>query len=205
MDFSDELATEYVGKLRRGVERNLSIPHRFVCVTNVEAIEQVSSTIRLNALSWLGCLPKVMAFDPSNGFEGRVLVFDIDNVIVGSLDEMAEYNGHLCVRDGFRGQGPDGDMISFDARSELAQIIWKYFERNYKKVEKRTGGRERYYYRSIVRKLDVWQNVCPGQVCSYKRHCRGRGKVPKRARVVSFHGDPRPHRVEDRWMKEHWI
>jgi hypothetical protein len=37
-----------------------------------------------------------------------------------------------------------------------------------------------------------WQHVVPGQICSYKVHdLAGRG-MPPNARVICFHGQPRP-------------
>jgi hypothetical protein len=37
-----------------------------------------------------------------------------------------------------------------------------------------------------------WQSVVPGQLYSYKAHCRGRAVPPPDARVICFHGEPRP-------------
>jgi len=37
-----------------------------------------------------------------------------------------------------------------------------------------------------------WQSVVPGQICSYKVHDLARRGMPDNARVVCFHGQPRP-------------
>jgi hypothetical protein len=43
------------------------------------------------------------------------------------------------------------------------------------------------------RDIERWQNVLPGAIVSYKKHClRG---TPKSASVVVFHGKPRPWEV----------
>jgi hypothetical protein len=44
--------------------------------------------------------------------------------------------------------------------------------------------------------IDRWQELVPDQVFSYKAHIRDRA-VPPSARVVCFHGKPRPWEVEE--------
>jgi hypothetical protein len=52
----------------------------------------------------------------------------------------------------------------------------------------------------------TWADVCPKQIVSYKYHCRPKGdKLPSNARVVCFHGNPRPHEMPgNHWTMEHW-
>lgn len=47
-------------------------------------------------------------------------------------------------------------------------------------IERQTGADQRH----------IWQDELPGMVVSYKKHCRKR--VPDDARIVCFHGQPRP-------------
>jgi len=42
--------------------------------------------------------------------------------------------------------------------------------------------------------LTFWQDILPDQIVSYKKHCLA--GVPARARVVCFHGKPRPWDLE---------
>lgn len=200
---------EYVVRLKRGVERNLSVPHRFVCFA--DGVARVPDGIEARELQspvWRGCLPKLFVYSPQAGLEGRVLLFDLDNVIVGSLDDMAAYDGEYCVRAALPewDQGKrllDGDMISFRAGGKSA-ALWDAFAADPHATLKDTGGRERMFIRAHV-EADVWQEILPGQVVSFKAHCRKDGhKLPPEARVVSFHGNPRQHAVSVDWVKEHW-
>ena len=50
--------------------------------------------------------------------------------------------------------------------------------------------------------LDRWQDLYPGQVVSYKVHCKD--GLPKDARLVKFHGKPRIHDCNDPWVQEAW-
>lgn len=42
-----------------------------------------------------------------------------------------------------------------------------------------------------------------GWCLSYKKHCEGQ-TPPGSPRIVAFHGRPKPHEVEDPWVKENW-
>jgi hypothetical protein len=200
---------EYVRRLSQGVRRHLHIPSlRVVCfadralsITGVEFRE-------LKAPFWKGNLPKSYVYSPEAGLEGRVLLFDLDNVIVGSLDDMAAYDGPFCVRGRLqygRPRQPDGDMIAFEAGNPTALSLWD--AARHPATPLATQGRERDFILQVVPKADQWQDVCPGQVVSYRHDCRTRhrGKLPPNARVVSMHGRPRPHEVSDEFIVRNWL
>ena len=75
----------WVAKLQRAVERNLSHPHRFVCLSDCAvpcervALEDVGK----------GFWSKVQLFKPDL-FTGPVLYLDLDTVICSSLDTIVE-------------------------------------------------------------------------------------------------------------------
>lgn len=197
------LSGTYVERLRNGVKRHLQRPHNFICFTN-EALEIDVETRPLEPPVWTGNLPKNYVYSPAAGLKGRTLMLDLDNVIVGALDDMIAYDGPLCVRGRLALNRtyrlPDGDMISFDARG--AKILWHYAQRE--DVRQRTNmGREREFIYWAMPKCDQWQTVCPGQVVSYKYDCRRKG-LPRNARIISMHGKPRPHEVEDDYIVANW-
>lgn len=197
-----KLGEEYVKRLRNSVARNLSLPHDFVCFSD-RSIDGVE-TRPLNPPSWQGNLPKTYIYSPDAGLDGRVLLFDLDNVIVGSLDDMAAYDGPLCVRGRFQSgkRLPDGDMISFEAGSEMAKHLWE--QANSPDVLKHSNnGREREFILHAAPNADHWQDICPGQVWSYRLQCRG--KKPPNARVISCHGKPRPHEITAKFVLENWV
>ena len=79
----------WVAKLQRAVERNLSHPHRFVCLSDCEvpcehiALETVGK----------GFWSKVQLFKPGL-FDGPVLYLDLDTVICSSIDSIVD-----CIKD----------------------------------------------------------------------------------------------------------
>lgn len=201
-DFPDTgWSEEYVKRLKSGVARNLALEHRFVCFAD-RPLQIADVEVRpLNPPSWLGNLPKTYVYSPEAGLEGRVILFDLDNVIVGSLDGMAAYDGPLCVRGRLqhgKRREPDGDMISFDAGK--VAYLWEAAKDG--KVCHRTQGREREFILQVAPNCDQWQDVCPGHVVSFRHHCRSR--LPHNARVVSCHGRPRPHQITESFIVENW-
>lgn len=190
----------YVNRLRNGVRRHLSLEHRFVCFADRELDLDGIEVRPLSPPHWQGHLPKLFVYSPAAGLTGRVILFDLDNVIVGSLDDMASYNGPLCVRGRLSAaQLPDGDMISFDAGC-VGHLWEKACARDV--LSRSRNGREREFILSVAPRADVWQRVCPGQVVSYRYHCQF--GLPPGARVVSFHGKPRQHEVTDTFVVENW-
>lgn len=73
------------------VARNLSIPHRFVCLSNID-VDGVD-TIPLTE-GWPGWWAKTELW--KHDF-GRTLYLDLDTLIAGSLDEVAEYPAQFAA------------------------------------------------------------------------------------------------------------
>lgn len=212
---------KYVNRLYRGVARNLSLPFTFICFTNEPIAEWLDPGITVKEFAFpsvrgTGVLPRVFVFSNRTGFEpnSQVLVFDLDVIIVDSLNDMASYRGEFCVRSKFApGQQwkADGDIFSFRPSDWMAQIFWRDLLQEYLSNTHSTGGRERYWFRYVVARhfrdgsCDRWNQLYPGQVISYKQHVRGKsGVLPYNARIVSCHGRPRPHEINQGWAKRNW-
>ena len=73
---------EWVYKLQRSIDRNLSIPHRFVCLTDVP-LECEHVMLTSGAVGWWS---KLQLFKP-HLFNNETLYFDLDVVISKPLDE----------------------------------------------------------------------------------------------------------------------
>lgn len=211
------LGYEYVVKLKSSVMRNLSLPHNFICFMDEYNIikynaktfmKHLGIEVRtLHAYSWVGKFPKLYAYNRFANLEGRVLILDLDTVVTGNLNEIASYRGDFCVRAWFKGIPknewvPDGDMIAFEANSKTAKHIDYHFNTYLNHLEVLYEGRERLVLKKFVPNSDMWQKLYPGQIVSYKNDClKG---LPENARLVSFHGDPRPHVVQEKWVLENW-
>lgn len=136
-----------------------------------------------------GWYNKLFLFKPGV-LSGKSLFMDLDTVIVGNIDEIAAYNGDFCILRGFRHNTHYGSgLIHFDPAA--TGHIWSNFVKQGCPVFK-LGDQE--FIELMMPNADFFQDRLPGQVVSYKVHCSKRG-VPSYARIVCFHGSPRPHEV----------
>jgi hypothetical protein len=200
---------EYVRNLQRMVCENLTMPHRFVCLTDaqVDGIECIPAKFE----NWW---EKVRMFERGL-FEGRCLYLDLDTLILGNIDHIAAYAGSFAtLHDFWRGRKGLGPAVIVWTPGDLSESLydeWKAegFPRagtDQTWIENRTQGR-------FQKQIDLLQDLFPGQFVSYKEHCtaarRGWRNLsdqvppPDGARVVCFHGRPRPHEVGG-WVHEVW-
>lgn len=83
---------EYVIRLKKQIEDNITIPFRFICLSDVdiEGIETIP--LKDNLKGWWS---KLEIFREFNDF----LYFDLDTTIIGNIDELANYNGFTAYQD----------------------------------------------------------------------------------------------------------
>lgn len=200
-----DLAKTYVLNLFNGVKRNLpNHVMNFILFSNdLEDVHPEITVRKFEPISWTGCFPKLYAHSPESELEGRVLVFDLDTVIVGDLTDFAEYDGGFTTRMEANKRTSGGDLLGFQA-GETYQL-WENYKAISKYVEKFDGDEREIYDMLWRRKMLFWDDELPGQLVSYKRHVRrNNNKLPENACIVSMHGKPRPHEIRLDWLNKHW-
>lgn len=128
----------------------------------------------------------------------RIVYLDLDTVIIGALDDIIKYDGEFAIlRDFYRPGGYQSSVMAW--QSGFGKSIWKnYVEENYPDV---VGG-DQIWIENCVRNAGLWQELYPNDFVSYKVHCQQ--SFPRSAKVIVFHGNPRPHEVTDGWMPRVW-
>lgn len=130
--------------------------------------------------------------------EGRVIYFDLDTAITGDITPLVAYDGSFAIlRDFNRPQNFGSGVMLWDAST--GGDIWDEFVRA-GCPNLRRG--DQVWIQSRRPEAELLQDLFPGHFVSYKGHCRE--GLPESARVVCFHGSPRPHEVADEWMTRHW-
>lgn len=183
--------TEYVQKLRSMVARHLSAPHRFVCLTDALAPRDRVESIAVTP-GRVGWWNKVELFRPGL-FAGRVVAFDLDTVIVGSLDELAATKGTVHLTDWGWPANMYGNAIMVWDAGEHEEIWTRYTPA----VAQRLRGDNDWMY-----ELGGWPALPKGMNVSYRYHAK---KVPPPGAVtVSMHGTPKCHEITTGWVPGAW-
>jgi len=198
---------DHVVALQAGVRRHLPCPHRFLCLSNI-AISGVE-TRPLQRPSWPGWWSKMEMFSPLTHDLGDFLYLDLDTVIVGELTEIATVGVFTVLRDFYHRGRPDrqdwiGSGLMYLPRTLLPRI-WALWSPDATRNMQRAGPRGDQgglMLLGLHHEAERWQDILPHQVVSYKVHVQAhRGQIPPGARVICFHGKPRPW-VTDLWPSD---
>lgn len=194
---SEKYSPEYVNRLFYAVKRNLTIPFQFSCFTeNADGLEPDIHTIPLKFTNVgehiAGWWFKPYMFASSyNGLSGRVLYLDLDTLITGNIDNIAaSTESFVVLRDFMHPQNNNMGSGVMAWNAEDVEHIWSAFYNNDPAAIARSfhpHGDQRFIQRERKERA-YWQDLFPGEVVSFKLHCRE--GLPDDARVVCFHGNP---------------
>lgn len=198
----------WVAKLQRGVARNLSLPHRFACLSDVDvgcerfALEQ----------SWRGWWSKIELFRPGL-FAGPALYFDLDTVVTGSLDAIAAHPHRFTMAHEFyrppllcsTAMAWSGDFsFIHDAFAADADRIMARYDGG------RSDGRigDQAFIEDCLSNrgmtVDTFRDLFGERsIASYKVHDCQKAPPPDAA-AVAFHGFPKPHHLTSGWVADQW-
>lgn len=217
----------------RMIERNLTLPHRRICVTHrpdlIDFMETAPLESGVNSTHVSGtCLVKLMHWKPDTMLGDRIVAMDVDCVVTGSLDPLFERGEDVVLwknpnyqQDGRRGfyQG-SMQLLNRGARP----FLWSDFNPHDtpRDLNRRFGGAEQAW---ISERLNTsWPE--PGWqwneahwteqdgVYGAGRLFNGRmgegvtTELPDNARIVFLPGDRSPSQPEVRashpWIERHW-
>lgn len=193
-----EYTPDHVISLFRQVRAHAGIGARFIVLTDTP-VEQSGIEQRALRQKWPGWWAKMELYSAQHDDLGDFLYVDLDTLIVGSLTDVLSVNRLTLLKDFYypeRAQsglmfltkaaraeacaafleGPDAVMCAFRGDGEFLDHLWRF-------------------------KAARWQDVLPDQVLSFKVHVRQRKgqTVPETARIVCYHGRPRP------WLTRPWL
>lgn len=175
---------EWVARLNAAVTRHLPIDYRFVCLSDVDV---PCERIPLEH-GWPGWWAKLELFR----LPGPVLYLDLDTAIVGDLSDIAAQADHCeftLLRDFYRGgDGLGSGLMGWNI--DVSRIYDQFAVDPVGWQQRIRGGDQAFIEQAVnFRGVARWQDRLPGQVVSYKVHCRC--GIPSNARVVCLHGAPK--------------
>lgn len=196
---------EYVNKLYDMIRRNTTLDFDFHVfseeLTDGYHPKVIQRILPKRLDDWWG---KLYLFAPAVFPPGeRVMFFDLDTLIIGDIDGILSYSGQFgTLRDFYYPDRLGPAIISWEV-SDYTDSIWQEWS---SQGEPRDGHGDLWWINNLdqgrfAKHADKLQDLYPGQFVSFKANCvHG---VPKMARVICFHGLPRPHDC-DGWVSDVW-
>jgi hypothetical protein len=197
---------EWVRKLRDGVARNLRLPHRFVCLSDVDVPCERIPMMH----DWPGWWAKLELFRPGV-VTGPTLYFDLDNIPVRDLSALANCPHDFAMLRNFNRPDYASSCVMWFKESAPAHVYEKFVADPNAciafHVKHRDGpylGDQAFIWQCFDRKVPFIE-VPPQTVCSYKKDYLRLGQLPDNAAMVAFGGSYKPNTVKDRWVGEAWV
>lgn len=216
-----KFSLDYVYNLKAAVERNTTIPHKFVCYAD-RAIPGVE--VKVLKPGYEGWWNKLQMFDPATKTNDRMVYFDLDTIITSNIDWLLEDTSwFMGIEDvgavnlhqpHLKNVLQTGVMSwDFDPNSH----IWSAFVLSYDHVlDTHRGDGE--YLSSIVNPYSrkLLQHKYPGKLKSYKYDVYP-GPPQEDVSIVCFHGRPSIEQAiaetivtpmatykPQEWIKDYW-
>lgn len=181
----------HVMALAAGLRKHFKKRYRFVCLadTHVKECERIPLIHK-----WPGWWSKIELFRPGL-FQGPVLYMDLDTVITGDISELAAGPHKFTMLHSFSTPKNAGSGV-MAWTGDLSKIYGAFKEAPQKWMDAcqthEMWGDQGFIFKHAPAP-DYWQDRFPGQIVSYKKNCVDNGgKAPAGARIVCYHGKPRP-------------
>ncbi|RRQ20237.1 hypothetical protein D5687_10395 [Guyparkeria sp. SCN-R1] len=233
MKWGDAYTAQDVNTLYGMVARNITPPFRFACFTDdASGIRDEVEThplpeVNVPAHRMHEAWRKLGTFTPDlGGMEGDALFLDLDIVIRDSLDPFFEHPGDFCIIHNWT--HPDrvvGNSSVYRFKiGDLSWVLDRYNEDPEKVMAERRN--EQIYLTETLHESGYNMVYWPAEWCvSFKKHCMPHRllapfiapREPKDAKIVVFHGHPKPDEAirgewkgkwkwmrPTPWVAEHW-
>ncbi len=229
----ERFSARHVNILRNMLERNLTIPHKFICVT--DDWKGLHSSVFVVNIDWAfrdyaylgGCYRRLKAFGTHGRkmFGDRFISLDLDCVIAGNIDHIIGFQDDFRIwQDGYRRFTPYCGSL-WGMKAETRSHVWDRFHSDpvasIRRANIYQGTDQAHISACLYPNEAVWTKEkdgiynfntqvrrCPNRI--YKRgsdtimeHLRS-GELPKDARIVFFNGKYDPSQ-EQLWKHHEWI
>lgn len=222
---------EYVNRLYRMVNKHLTIPFEFYCITeNTEGLYPEVNVLDLILEEGLkGWWYKLQLFKLDfYGLSGQAMFLDLDVVITDNINSLFEVNPNefVIIKDLQAGKIYNSSVFKLMLGTQTH--VWDSFMQDKENIISRMHG-DQDWISENVNDAKIWPK---GWVVSFKKECNSRDKhswgsigrllrskgyclpkgnaiPPEEAKIVYFHGKPDPDDVVDKsfdmWKQAPWI
>jgi len=225
----DVYSWEYVEKLYSALQRNFSVPVTLHVFTEQSrpvpahmvkhALEDWPNIKGAKKAWWY----KMQLFNQKH-FQGQLLYFDLDVVITGSLDWILGLSSdYFWTIHDFRflwkpnWTGMNSSVMYWDT-SKWNQIWTDFAEKTVDNVSKQhpgdqdyigsviTENHRRFFNKKFVKswRWEVKDGGLDMTTRAYRKPNAGSSLLPETS-IVVFHGNPKPHQIQDSVITTHWV
>ncbi len=207
--WGDKFDAGYVNRLYKMVEKNLTIPHRFVCFTdNADGIMEGVEIRPLPTLDDKGLPEKAwkklgLFASPLADLEGEALFLDLDVIVKDNIDCFFEQEGEFyIIKDWDFPKDIIGNSSVFKFIVNKHPDIIENFYKEGPDIRKRHKNEQAFLSRQMQAKgiLKYWDK---SWCVSFKRSCLRpfplnffmQPKDPDGVKILIFHGRPNPEQA----------
>lgn len=203
---------EYVNNLYHMVQRNITIPYRFICITDVsEGFDDGVDVLPLpdfkeppqkyldKCLAW-----RKICFlgDSYYDIKGKVLFLDLDVLVIDNIDCFFTFSDKFAMPENWSQPGRRiGQASAFCFEMGQYPDLLGNWEEDAASVYENYETEQVYIPQYLGEARSVWFPV--EWVRSFKAHCMPGGyknsfmtpteeMIPKGTKIIAFHGDPNP-------------
>lgn len=213
-DYTVSYGPEHVRWLRDQFAAKVTLPHQFVCLSDIEVPGVHTIPLRDNLPGWWSKMELFREFQ-------RAFYVDLDVVLMGDISPyMFGHFKFAMSANMTRRHGVNSSVMSWEGDH---RFLYERFIANKDEVMKTFNKTARWgdqdfikeTYTAVRGPLPKFQHKFPELIVSYKYDIMSKGqrvkpgardRVPLRGewqqkpRVVVFHGSPKPHQVRDPWV-----
>lgn len=231
MKWGTKYGSDYVNNLYSMVKRHLTLPFRFVCLTddNKGLVNDIDSfpipPLDIPRIAERGWDKLVTFSNPLYDLEGEVLFLDLDVLVVDNIDCFFTFDAKFAIINDWIKKDITGNSSVYRFTANKHQDIIENFKLHHNHITKRLRNEQEYLSHYVYSQniLSYW----PDDWCkSFKYHCIEKGikqwfKIPvkpPKAKIIVFHGNPNPHDaitgksgkwyrrvLPTAWVSEHWL
>lgn len=197
----------YVNALANAVKRNTTKDIEIVCITNDSTgfnknIDRVIP-FKHDYPKWWG---KIELFRPDLFENSNVFYIDLDTVIVGNIDEILDFQYDFCgLRDFYKMVSLGSGLMAW-SNPAVHKIYNNFLQKDNFVISTYTDGDQEWIDQQKPRTI-YFQDIFPKEIISFKKNCQrddGSIVIPPEAKIICFHGMPKPHNITNPLIKDHW-
>lgn len=182
----DGFTKEYVRRLRDGVAEHCHIDYNFIVVEPERELHCFAKGF------WI----KLELFKKGR-FNGPVVYLDLDTIIIGDVTELFTYPHKFTMGTDWnkRLPNPNSTFMAWDGRQDLSHLDVSLDVPTLKIFQ--VGGHwgdQWFIYERLGQPITWIESIFPNTLISYKFTVL-KNIVPASAKIVAFHGSPRPHEI----------